>query len=448
MLPKEGKLYMNRQEKTGYIAYLRGRYGWQKRKTKSAIIEQICTEFGCHRKHALRLMGKRQVGRPQNQKRPGRKSEYQGYEFILILRKVWEATGRMCSKRLKAAMPEWLPYVAADLGGISLDIQRKLLAISAPTIDRILCEYRKERGLSATRPGSVLKHEIPIQGSVWNITEPGFMESDTVSHCGGSLFGDFVNTLTLTDIATTWTETRGMWGKSASVVITHLLDIEASLPFKLLGFDSDGGSEFINYAVFNYLKERQTSKPIIFTRSRPYQKNDNAHVEQKNWSISRRYLGYDRLDFIELAVLVNQYFREIVCPLNNHFHPSFKLYDKIQKQSRFKRIYKPPMTPYQRVMESTFVDDAVKQMLKIEHLKLNPVALTKKAILMRKKIDLKLKELQKARTANAYTPDSKAVDLALALGAVDAPRSRLITPMPSAKYRLNISNSSEALIHL
>jgi len=202
---------------------------------------------------------------------------------------------------------------------------------------------------------------------------PWFMEADTVAHCGNSLAGDFVWSLTLTDYCSGWTECRATWNKGAVGVVEQIKEIERMLPFKLKGFDCDNGSEFLNYHLLRYFQEH--SNVIQFTRSRPYKKNDNAHVEQKNWTHVRQLFGYDRFDNIHLVELMNKLYAKEWSDLGNYFCPTFKLIEKIKINSRYKRKYDTPKTPYQRLLESDAIDEENKTKLKARYESLDPFKL-------------------------------------------------------------------------
>ena len=293
-------------------------------------------------------------------------------------------------------MPEWLPAIQDEYGRFSAGIEEKLLTVSAPTIDRILKPYKALKGKCFTRSGG-FREEIPIQENIWDIKVPGFLESDTVAHCGGSMFGEFVSSVVMVDIATTWTEARSVFGRASKPVVSAIEDIEANLPFALLGYDSDNGTEVLNQHILRYFRDERIERgrpPVQVTRSREYRKDDNAHVEQRNNSLARRWLGYERIDFIEVVPLINHYYAHIVCPLMNHFFPSFKLHDKVLVRSRTRRIYKDPVTPYTRVMLSEHVSQERKNLLKAQHEALNPVKLIKQEYAVRKRIDETLKKLR------------------------------------------------------
>jgi hypothetical protein len=250
--------------------------------------------------------------------------------------------------------------------------------MSPATIDRLLQPVRIQykKGRCGTKPGTLLKNQIPIKTSNWDATEPGFFEADTVAHCGNSMAGDFVWSLSFTDIATSWTENRAVWNKGAHGVLTQIKDIESELPFEIQGFDCDNGSEFLNYHLLRYLTDRP-QKPVKFTRSRPYRKNDNAHVEQKNWSHVRQLFGYDRFGDHRLVDLINDLYKNEWPLYNNFFCPTLKLKSKHRVKSKYVKTYEFPQTPYQRLILSETVSSEAKQKLTETFLKLNPFSLKK-----------------------------------------------------------------------
>lgn len=202
------------------------------------------------------------------------------HAYLEAIRTIWMASDQLCSKRLKAALPLWIPFYE---GALSRETKALLERISASTLDQLLKPIRAKalrKGLSGTKPGTLLKKQIPIQTGVWDATQPGFMEADTVAHCGNSLAGDFGWSLTMTDICTGWTECRATWSKGAEGVMTQIKAIQKALPFQVKGFDCDNGSEFLNWHLLRHFQSQP--QPVQFTRSRPYHSNDNAHVEQKN----------------------------------------------------------------------------------------------------------------------------------------------------------------------
>jgi hypothetical protein len=367
---------MGKKERQAYLKAIRSRYRRAGKKTKATILDEFCAVCGYHRKYAIRLLNQR--GKARQKRRPGRKPIYAAPELLTALKRIWFASDQMCSKKLKAAIPLWLPHYATVYTALAPAAREQLLSISAATIDRLLKPVRvvhARRGLGGTRPGSLLKNQIPIRTHFWDVTQPGFMEADTVAHCGNSLAGSFIWSLTMTDILTSWTESRATWDKGAQGVLAQIQDIEGQLPFALQGFDCDNGSEFLNYHLVRYF----TDHPSLtsFTRSRPYKKNDNAHVEQKNWSHVRQLFGYDRLEAKQLLPLMNDLYAHEWSLYQNHFCPSMKLQEKRRINSKYVKKYDAPQTPYQRVLTSDQITDQAKERLKAVHHSLNPFILKK-----------------------------------------------------------------------
>jgi hypothetical protein len=300
----------------------------------------------------------------------------------------------MCSKRLKAAAPDWLNYLQA-----SLEAKRQVRAMSPATMDRLLVPWRARLGRkrrSGTKPGSLLKKHIPIRTDHSDIGGVGYLEADTVAHCGSSLSGDFIWTLTFTDVHSGWVQCRAIWNKGHTAIHQHLKAAEAESPFPWLGFDCDNGSEFLNYALWDHYRQRP--HPVQFTRSRPYHKNDNAHVEQKNWSAVRQLLGYDRLDCPEIVPLLNDLYENEWHWLTNFFCPTFKLIEKKKVGSRYVKRYEVPQTPYARLLKASEVSTEDKQKLQAIRSGLNPFKL-------RQRIDQKLRrvfDLQKRTSREVH----------------------------------------------
>lgn len=386
---------MKREEKLCFINGLRANYRKRNKKGKGKILDLIESELSVNRKHAIRLMSRKSTGRPKKGVRRGRPGKYQDYEFKQALRLMWRTLDYMCSRSLKPAIALWLPFLEANKP-FKEDIKKKLLSISPATIDRILKPYKAEHGKSLTK-NSGYREEIPIQKNPWNVQVPGFIEADTVAHCGGSMSGEFINTLTIVDIYSLWTEVDAVYGRTALATFNSLKVLESELPFEILGYDADNGGEVLNSLIVNYFtKERleQEREAAIITRSRAYMKNDNAHVEQRNNSIARRYLQYERFEFRQLQALISFYYRQIVAPLHNHFYPCFKLHDKIRTKCKTRRVYKDPKTPYQRLMESEQLQSSFKDKLQNWHNSLNPLQLRKNEKSVRNKIDLINKKLK------------------------------------------------------
>jgi 5S rRNA maturation endonuclease (ribonuclease M5) len=375
-----------------YLKNLKLRYFQTGRKGKSLILDEFCSTSGLSRKHAISIFN----GLPLSRKdKPiPRRKYYDPQQLIAPLKAIWLATDQMCGKRLKVALPLWLPHYEKTYG-LEEEVKQKLLKISDRTIDRVLQPIRSkyQKRFCGTKPGSLLKNQIAIKTNQWNETMPGFVEADTVAHCGSSLLGDFVWSITLTDIFSGWTENAAVWNKGSHGVLKQLEKIEEVLPFELLGFDSDNGGEFLNHHLIKYFQERK--KPVQFTRSRPYHKGDNAHVEQKNWTHVRQLFGYYRFQNPQLVILMNDLYRKELSLLHNYFYPVMKLQDKVRIQSKIKKHYDKPKTPYQRLMASEHVNSFQKEKMRQVFETLNPFELQKtvqqKLRNIFKNVDLKLK---------------------------------------------------------
>ena len=364
---------MSLEQKKAYLETIRKRYKKATKKQKAIILDEFCSVCEYNRKYAVRLLRKKQK---KKGRRPGRKPKYDALNIMKPLKAIWFACDQACSKKLKIIIREWLPYYEFEQGLLDDLVRGQLYSISPSTIDRILKPVRikyPRKGMSGTKPGRLLKTQIPIKTDHWDVTQPGYLEADTVAHCGNSLAGDFVWSLTLTDIKSTWTENRATWNKGSHGVRNQIEDIEKSLPFQILGFDCDNGSEFLNHHLVRYFARRD--QPVQFTRSRPYRKNDNAHVEQKNWTHVRHLFGYDRFEKLCLVELMNDLYKNEWSLYQNHFCPTMKLIEKKKINSRYYKRYDTPMTPYQRLMESEHITQEVKDRLKKQHATLNPFEL-------------------------------------------------------------------------
>ncbi len=379
---------MGRHEKKSYIEVARERYKKGNKTDKQGLLDEVCATYGYHRKHAIRLLNTRPRRRKKVKCYQGR-PRYDKNLLLPHLKALWLATGQMCSKKLEAALPHWLPWYLPQGQPLSDVITQSLQALSPATIDRWLKPYRVEstrKRLCGTKPGTLLKHQIPIKTDNWDVTKPGFLEADTVAHCGNTLVGDFVWSVTFTDILTTWTEIRAIWNKGADGVIAAIKQLQTVLPFPILGFDSDNGSEFLNHHLVRYFAD--CNAPIQFTRSRPYHKNDNAHVEQKNWTHVRQLLGYARFDKPAMVELMNDLYQHEWSQLCNHFSPTLKLIEKTKVNSRYKKKYDFPKTPYQRLLEADTLPELAKSKLIEQHRTLNPFEL-------QRLIEVKLKRVFK-----------------------------------------------------
>ena len=364
---------MDNDTKQECLEKTRKRYRKAGRPHKRIILDEFCATWGYHRKYAIALLN---ASASKGAGRRGRPAQY-GKKEHMVLERIWLAANRPCSRRLKAILPDWLPFYEHEYDRLDVSTRKKLGRISKNSIDRLLKPTRRKygaRGQSGTRPGTQLLHRIPIKMSHWDVSEPGFMQADTVAHGGSSMEGNFAYSLTLTDICTGWTENRATWNKGAHGVLEQIKDIEQVLPFTIQGFHSDNGSEFLNHHLYGYYVKRKA--PIELTRGRPRHGNDQAHVEQKNWTHVRLLLGYQRIDDQDLVPKINELYR--VCALfNNFFCTNLKLVEKTKVGSRYKKKYDTPKTPYQRLMESEHINQAIKTHLTEMQCNLNPFKLKK-----------------------------------------------------------------------
>jgi hypothetical protein len=364
---------MSQTTRNEVLKSLRRRYLSAGAEHKRKLLDQAQELFGYHRKAAIRSLRA-----PTVERGPriitGRPVTYEPELLLPYLRPIWQATDYACGQRLVAMLPEWVPAFEQHERKIPGEVREKLLAASGRTLDRLLEPLRVQvTGRSLTRPGTLLRHQIPIRGSVWEEGKAGWLEVDTVALCGGSVAGEYVWMVDGVDYATTWVEVRAMWGRGQAGTLTALRDMEASLPFALLGLDSDNGGEFLNYHVLSWLQKR--SRPVFMTRSRPYKKDDNAHVEQKNYTHVRQCFGYERHDNPEVVDLINVLIKEAYGPLLNFFHASLKLERKERNDGKLRRIYGEAQTPLARVLASAEVTSPTKRRLQQEKARLNPFAL-------------------------------------------------------------------------
>ena len=373
------------QSRKDYLEAIRNRYRKAGRKEKTIILGEFCATCGYNRKYAIRLLRKK----PPSfiKRKPGPAFRYEKEVLLLPLKRIWFATDQMCSKKLKAAIPLWLPFYEGEYESLLPDVRQKLRAMSSATIDRLLKPLRAlyKKGRCSTKPGTLLKNQIPIKPHNWDVTRPGYFEADTVAHCGNSMAGDFVFSLTFTDIFSGWTENRAVWGKGSQGVLRQIKNIEENIAFPVLGFDCDNGSEFLNHHLVRYFTDRPNA-PVQFTRSRPYKKNDNAFVEQKNWTHVRQLLGYDRFDNPELVPIINDLYLNEWSLFNNYFCPTLKLKEKQRINSRYIKKYESPQTPFQRLLDSKDVSAEAKITLERIYNSINPFKL-------KRKIDDKLRAL-------------------------------------------------------
>jgi hypothetical protein len=311
------------------------------------LLDEFCAQTGYHRKYAIALLGK-PVDAPPPGITPRRRGPTYSPASIRVLAQIWRAAGYPWSARLKAMLPKWLPWARGRLRGLTPQVERALLTMSSRQMDRRLQDKKrqlKRRIYGRTKPGTLLKHHIPIKTDHWDVNEPGYCEIDLVSHSGPHASGEFIYSLNVTDIHTGWCETRAIMGKGETGVVDALENIRQALPFELKGIDSDNGSEFINYHLLKYCKKHH----IQFTRSRPYKKDDNAHIEQKNWTHVRKLVGWDRYDTPVQLEAIQALYTGSWGAMMNLYQPCAKLKEKVRIGARITRRYDVPQTPLDRL---------------------------------------------------------------------------------------------------
>lgn len=395
-------LYMSLKSRREYLLRIKPKYLKASTEKKSQLLDDCCQVTGLNRKHAIVcLSAKTDLAFKEVRQRKARKPTY-GNDVICALKKVWEILDYPCGERLSPMLPEIVPKLRKlkELS-VSDEVADKLAKISHSSIDEKLKRFRSEarrRVQSTTKPGSLLKSQIPIRTSSWDEKKAGMVELDTVAHCGDSASGEFANTLDLTDILTGWGEQETVMGKAEKRILQALERIAKRLPFPLKGIDPDNGSEFINWQLYRYCVERK----IEFTRGRPYKKNDNAHIEQKNWTHVRKVFGYSRIEDDEIVGLMNDLNRNELRLYKNLFQPTMKLIDKKRTgthQEKIKRIYDRARTPFRRVLECSEVTEETKQSLTKLYDQSNPAEL-------RRNIIMKLALIQKLIAAKRNTKRS------------------------------------------
>src|SRR5512135_2287132 len=350
---------MSLSAKRESLSRIHGRYQRAGRPHKTRILDEFCATCGYHRKAALRLLNR--PLRTTSLKRPGPKRRYDPAEVLPVLKAVWLASDQLCSKLLKAALPEWLEHQERRGAPLPEAFKEKLLGISPAQIDRLLRPVRVQhpkKGLSATRPGTLLRQTVPTRGGPPDTSRPGSVEADTVAHCDDSTQGDYVNSLTFTELFSGWTENRAVWNKSADAVLVQLKALETSVPYEMKDFHTDNGTEFLNWALHRHLSGKAVKTP--WTRSRAYRKNDNAHCEQKNWTHVRQLFGHDRFGHSQLVPLMNDLYAREWSQFQNHFRPSLKLHSRDKRGSRTVRRYEKPQTPYARLLSNPQISAKIK----------------------------------------------------------------------------------------
>jgi hypothetical protein len=349
------------------------RYHEASKADKERILDELVAATGYHRKSATRLLNN-PPAKPSPLS-PRRRTRLYDDDVSIALVTLWEAADRICSKRLVPFLPELIEALERH-GHLHLEasVRQRLRSISPATVDRLLHQVRygsAAGGISTTRPGSLLKHQIPVRTFAdWDDLKPGFFEADLVAHCGTVNAGSYLNTLTMTDVETGWTECLALLVREQDLVVKAIDAARRLIPFPMLGLDTDNGKEFINYTLLEYCRRES----ITFTRSRPYKKNDQCHVEQKNGSIVRRVVGYDRFEGIEACRILSLLYQRLRLYVN-FFQPSLKLFAKERFGSRVVKKYDQAQTPCQRVQASDAVEESVKSAMRHQYLQLDPVAL-------------------------------------------------------------------------
>ena len=365
--PWRVSLKMSATSRGEVLAQARARYEKRGKEGRSRLLDEVCVLCGYERKYAIKVLGgKRPIG-GSGVRRGGSPARYGAAEREVI-KAIWLTAEQPCGKRLKPTLELWLPYHEKRNGALSEALRSRVLEASAATLDRLLAPCRVSlgsRGRCGTRPGTLLRSQIPIRTEHWDVSGPGFIEADTVAHCGESMAGEFCWSITATDVHTQWTETRAVPNRSQATVSARIAQIEASLPFPILGFDTDNGGEFLNWHLLAYFGKR--NKPVHFTRSRAYRKNDNARVEQKNWTHVRQLVGYGRLEGERAAELLDALYRKEWSWFRNFFCPVMKHLRTEIKGSRKRRIYDKAATPFERLKASAAV--APEQMARLEKLR-------------------------------------------------------------------------------
>lgn len=362
---------MTRGSNHEYLRTIRGTYRRADRRGKTALLTQAVQITGYHRKHVLRRLRASQTA----SQRPRRARRRQAsLEVIDALRLAWTAADRICAKRLQPFLPDLVAALERHRALILMpETKAALLRLSPATIDRLLAPTRtriRPHGLSTTKPGTLLLAAIPLRTfAEWDDARPGFLEVDLVAHCGETAAGEFAYTLNAVDIATGWSECVALLGRSQRAVFAAIQTLRARLPVSLLGLDSDNDSAFINDILYRYCAKEH----ITFTRSRPYRKNDQAHVEQKNWSVVRRLVGYDRYETPAAVEALNTLYGPLRL-YTNFFQPSMKLVHKTRHGAKVHKRYDRAQTPYQRLLTSRCLSTTTAQELATGYANLNPIA--------------------------------------------------------------------------
>lgn len=368
---------LSMREKKAVTQVTKKRYKKAGKKEKGRIVDEFVQLTGytrCYASYVLRDLHRRRVRGGCRKVRRKRERIY-GNEVLPGLKRIWYICDCICGKRLAPYLEEIIPVLERH-GELLLEeeVREKILRISAATVDRMLRREKAKftlKGKARTKPGTLLKNQVPIRTfAEWDEKRPGFTEIDLVGHDGGDTRGDYIQTLDVTDVCTGWTETQAVKNKAQVWVFEALKEIRNRLPFPLLGIDSDNGSEFINHHLVRYCEKER----LTFTKTRSYRKNDNCYVEQKNYSVVRRNVGYARYDTERELKILNTLYKSSN-PYTNFFQPVMKLKEKTRSGSTVRKKHDRARTPYQRVLESSSVSEEKKEVLRDLYLQLNPVAL-------------------------------------------------------------------------
>jgi hypothetical protein len=360
------------------VLYWRAR-GDKDRKRLTSLLNDVGDVTGLNRKYLITLLRsnpKKYATGLERRDLRGRRSIYNSTEFRDALLLCWRIANEICAERLQPYLPELVAKLES-CGEIKLShsTRQLLLSASVSTIARRLSKAKRQHlvPLGTTKPGNLLKSQIPMRKGVWSEDQPGYLESDTVAHCAQDLSGQFIHSYNFVDIATSWSEQVAVMGMGERATVESFNLIRTRLPFVVKGIDSDNGSEYINHHLWRYCRRES----IEFTRSRPYKKNDNAHVEQKNYSAIRKTVGYSRLDTSRQEDIMNSLYAGPLRLYLNFFQPTRKRKSKEYDPStgKARKFYFDAKTPYQRVLDSKYIQTKQKDMLRWEYKQLNPVKL-------------------------------------------------------------------------
>ena len=382
-----------------YLMAIADRYKKANKQEKSKMLIEAEQVTELSRKHLIRTL-QAPTEQIAKKKPSGRKKVYEPEILVPHIRFLWIQMERISGRRMKAAFPDWLRFYQDP--AFTPQVRLLLEQMSPATLERFLRTIRgaqeARHGLSTTAPARYMKNKIPLNTFDQKIDRPGFVQADTVAHCGTSAAGQFMNTVTLTDIDSTWTENRAIFSKKAHEVRRRFAELDQTLPFELLAVNTDSGSEFLNTPMVQFMRRENGKKPITFTRSRPYRKNDNCYVEQKNFTHVRELFGYERIEDQTLVNLMNEIYRDYWNPLQNYFLPTFKLVSKTRVGARIVKKFDRPQTPYDRLLKSEHLSEERKEKLRKTKSGLNPFQLKTE---MEAKLKIFFEQLRKSKTREA-----------------------------------------------